>query len=113
VQSPSNFAGALARVALTDDTEEEVKIVNGIQDRITIMSLNQWIAASQKEVKAEDVPLTKGDYPTYPGMETVKEPGRLKGVDFLRWISLVLNDMPPWPGDPGAAFLERIWQPTI
>jgi hypothetical protein len=25
-------------------------------------------------------------------METVKEPGRLKGVDFLRWASLVLND---------------------
>jgi hypothetical protein len=92
VQSPSDFTGALARVALTDDTEEEVKIVNGIQDRITIMSLSQWIAAGQKEVKAEDVPLTKGDYPTYPGMETVKEPGRLKGVDFLRWVSLVLND---------------------
>lgn len=92
VQSPSDFAGALARIALTDDTEEELKIVNGIQDRITLMSLSQWIAAGRMEVKAEDVPLTKGDYPTYPGMETVREPGRLKGVDFLRSVSLVLND---------------------
>jgi hypothetical protein len=25
-------------------------------------------------------------------METVREPGRLKGIDFLRWVSLVLND---------------------
>jgi len=92
VQSSSNFAGALARVALTDDTEDELKVVNGIQDSITVMSLSQWIAAGRKDVKAEDVPLTKGDYPTYPGMETVKEPGRLNGVEFLRWISLVLND---------------------
>ncbi len=92
VQSPSDFAGALARVALSDDTTEELKIVNGIQDRITVMSLSQWIAAGRKEVKAEDVPLTKGNYPTYAGMETVKEPGKLKGVEFLRWASLVLND---------------------
>ena len=92
VQSPSDFSGALARIALTDDTEEELKIVNGIQDRITIMSLSQWMTAGQKEVKADDVPITKGDYPTYPGMDTISEPGKLKGVDFLRWISLVIND---------------------
>ena len=46
------------------------------------MSLGQWIAAGRKEEKAEDVPLTKGDYPTYPGMETVKEPG-----DSKAWTS--------------------------
>ncbi|MEJ2646733.1 MAG: DUF1254 domain-containing protein, partial [Gammaproteobacteria bacterium] len=92
VQSQSDFAGVLARVALTDDTEEELKIVNGIQDRITAMSLSQWIAAGRKEVRAEDVPLTKATYATYPGMETVREPGKLTGVDFLRWVSLVLND---------------------
>jgi hypothetical protein len=92
VQSQSDFAGVLARVALTDDTEEEVQIVNAIQDRITAMSLSQWIAAGRKEVRAEDVPLTKADYPTYPGMEKVREPGKLTGVDFLRWVSLVLND---------------------
>jgi len=92
VQSSSNFAGALARVALTDDTEDELKVVNGIQDRITVMSLSQWLAAGEKEVKAEDVAVTRGDYPTYPGMETVREPGRLNGVEFLRWASLVLND---------------------
>lgn len=92
VQSSSDFAGLLARVALTDDSDDELKVVNGIQDHITVMSLSQWIAAGRKEVKAEDVPLVKGDYPAYPGMETVKEPGRLKGMDFLRWVSLVLND---------------------
>ncbi|MEJ2022354.1 MAG: hypothetical protein P8X43_10065, partial [Maritimibacter sp.] len=59
VQSPSDFAGILARVALTDDTEEEVQIVNGIQDRITAMSLSQWIAAGRREMRAEDVPLTE------------------------------------------------------
>jgi hypothetical protein len=92
VQSPSDFAGVLARIALTDDTEEEVGIVNAIQDRITLMSLSQWIAAGGKEVRAEDMSLTKCNYPTYPGMETVKEPGRLTGVDFLRWVGLVLAD---------------------
>ena len=34
----------------------------------------------------------RGNYPTYPGMEAVKEPGKLGGVEFLRWVSLVLND---------------------
>ena len=92
VQSTSDFAGVLARVALTDDAAEELRIVNGIQDGITIMSLGQWVAAGQKEVRAEDVPLTRGNYPTYPGMEAVKEPGKLSGIDFMRWVSLVLND---------------------
>ncbi|MBX3436071.1 MAG: DUF1254 domain-containing protein [Planctomycetaceae bacterium] len=92
MQSPSDFAIAIGRVALTDDTPEELKIVNGIQDSITLMSLSKWIAAGKKPVKPEDVPVTKGNYPTYPGMENVKEPGKLKGVEFLRWVSLVLND---------------------
>jgi hypothetical protein len=56
------------------------------------MSLSDWVAAGQQDVKAEDVPMTKGAYPTYPGVETVAEPGKLGGVDFLRWVSLVLND---------------------
>jgi hypothetical protein len=56
------------------------------------MSLSQWLAAGRKDVKAEDVPLIKGNFPAYLGMATVKEPGRLKGVEFLRWVSLVLND---------------------
>jgi hypothetical protein len=92
VRSPSDFAGVLARVALTDDTAEELALVNNIQDRITVMSLSDWIAAGRKDVKAEDVPLNKGAYPTYPGMETIREPGKLAGVDYLRWVSLVLND---------------------
>jgi len=92
VRSPSDFAGVLARVALTDDTAEELALVNSIQDRITVMSLSDWISAGRKDVKAEDVPLNMGDYPTYPGMELVREPGRLKGVEYLQWVSLVLND---------------------
>jgi hypothetical protein len=72
VQSSSDFAGLAARLALTDDTDEELKVLNAIQDRITVMSLSQWIATGRKEVKAGDVPLVKGDYPAYPGMETVK-----------------------------------------
>ena len=92
VQSQSDFAGVLARVALTDDTEGELRIVNGIQDRITAMSLSQWIATGRKEVRAEDVPLTEATYATYPGMETVREPGKLTRLDYLRWVSLVLND---------------------
>jgi hypothetical protein len=92
VQSPSNMMFAGARVALTDDTPDELKAVNAVQDHITVMSLGQWIAAGKKNVKAEDVPLTKAAYPDYPGMEAVREPGRLKGMDFLRWVSLILND---------------------
>ena len=91
-QSPSDFAAVTARVALTDDTPEELKLVNGIQDSITLMSLGAWEAAGRKSVRAEDVPVVRGDYPAFPGMETVKEPGKLKGTDFLRWVSLVLND---------------------
>ena len=82
----------VGRVALTDDTPEELKTVNAVQDHMTVMSLGQWVAAGKKDVKAEDVPLTKGNYPTYPGMENVKEPGHLKGADFLHWVSLILNN---------------------
>src|SRR5215470_15892844 len=91
-QSPSDFAEVTARVALTDDTPEELKLVNGIQDGITLMSLSAWEAAGRKSLPAKDVPVVKADYPTYPGMENVRGPGKLKGVDFLRWVSLVLND---------------------
>jgi hypothetical protein len=92
IQSPSDFAAVTARVALTDDTPEELQLVNGIQDGITLMALSAWEAAGRKSVRAEDVPVVKGDYPTYPGMEAVKEPGKLTGTDFLRWVSLILND---------------------
>ncbi len=92
MKSTSDFSVAAARIALIDDTPEELKIVNAIQDSITLMSLSQWIAAGRKSVKPEDVPLTKGNYPTYPGMDAVEKPGRLKGIEFLRWVSLVLND---------------------
>ena len=92
MKSTSDFSVAAARIALTDDTLEELKIVNAIQDSITLMSLSQWIAAGRKRMKADDVPLVKGNYPTYPGIDAVEEPGRLKGIEFLRWISLVLND---------------------
>jgi hypothetical protein len=44
-QSPSDFVALVARIALTDDTKEELKKVNAIQDRITVMSLSKWIAA--------------------------------------------------------------------
>ncbi len=91
-QSPSNTACVAARVALTDGTADELRAANAVQDHITVMSLSQWIAAGRKDIKAEDVPLTKGSYPAYPGMERVREPGQLKGVDFLRWVSLILND---------------------
>jgi hypothetical protein len=92
IQSPSDFAAVTARVALTDDTPEELKLVNGIQDGVTLMTLSQWESAGRKSVPAEDVPAVRGNYPSYPGMELVREPGKLKGVDFLRWVSLVLND---------------------
>src|SRR5262245_39087287 len=92
IQSPSDFACVLGRVALTDDSPEELKLVNGIQDGITLMSLSAWEAAGGQSLPAKDVPVVKGDYPTYPGIENVRGPVTLKGVDFLRWISLVLND---------------------
>src|SRR5215813_12560465 len=92
MQSPSDFAEVTARVALTDDTSEELKLVNDIQDGITLMSLGAWEAGGRKSVRAEDVPLVKGNYPAFSGMEAIKEPGKLKGTDFLRWVGLVLND---------------------
>lgn len=92
VESPSNFAGVMGRVALTGDSPEELETVHAIQDGITVMSLSDWIAAGKVSVPAEKVPLTRADYPTYPGMQAVKEPGHLAGGEFLRWASLVLND---------------------
>src|SRR5499425_2571450 len=66
-QSPSDFACVVGRVALTDDTPDELKLVNGIQDSITVMSLSAWEAAKRQSLPAKDVPVVKGDYPTYPG----------------------------------------------
>ena len=51
MQSPSDFVAVTARLALTDDTPEELKRVNGIQDSITLMSLRAW--------EAERIPRTK------------------------------------------------------
>ncbi|MNO59083.1 hypothetical protein D3C76_496630 [compost metagenome] len=92
VQSPSDFAAAVARIALTDDTPEELKAVNQVMDHVTVMPLSQWIATGKKDVKAEDVVPGKADYPTYPGMEKIVAPGRLRGTEFLQWVSLILND---------------------
>ena len=92
VQSPSDFAVALGRLALTDDTPEELMAINAFMDRITLMPLSQWLATGKKDVRAEDVVPGKAEYPTYPGMENVREPSRLRGTEFLQWVSLILND---------------------
>jgi hypothetical protein len=34
---------------------------------VTVMSLSAWITAGRKTLKAEDDPLTKGNYPTISG----------------------------------------------
>src|SRR5262245_48482944 len=52
-QSPSDFVAVTVRIALTDDTADELKLVNGIQDSITLMSLSAWEAAGRKAVRAE------------------------------------------------------------
>ena len=82
LQSPSDFAGVIARVALTDDTPDELKVVNAIQDGITVMSLGQWVAGGQKDVKAEDVPITRSDYPTYPGWKRSKSRANSRAWTF-------------------------------
>jgi hypothetical protein len=92
IQSPSNFAGVLARIAIIDRTPADYAAINGIMDRVTVMPLSQWIAAGRRDVRAEDMPAVKGDYPSYPGMEAFHGTGQIKGVDFLRWVSLILND---------------------
>src|SRR5262245_9897951 len=84
--------GATGRVALRDTTPEEIAAVNSIQDSIAVLPLSQWLKAGKKPVWVEDIPATPAKYPTYPGMEDVKEPGKLAGGEFLRWVSLALND---------------------
>ncbi len=92
MRSPSDYAVATVRIAVTDDTADELRHVNDIQDSITLATVEQWEAAGRKSIRADQLPLIKGNYPTFPGMETAKEPGKLKGLEFLRWVSLVLND---------------------
>jgi hypothetical protein len=79
VQSPSGYAGVLARVALTDDTDDEIKVANAIQEHITVMSLSQWIAAGRKDAKAEDVQLTKGHTPPIPAWKRSRSRGDSRG----------------------------------
>ena len=45
VRSPSDFAGVLAGRAHRRHPED-LALVNGIQDRFTVMSLSAWIAAA-------------------------------------------------------------------
>lgn len=92
IQSPSDFSVAALRMALTDDSPEELNAINACLDRVTLMPLSQWLAAGKREVRAEDVPVQKASYPVFAGMEAVREPGRLRGMDLLRWVSLVLED---------------------
>lgn len=93
IQSTSDFSVAGLRIALTDDTPQELQAINASLDRVTLMPLSLWLAAGKKEVRAEDVPLQRADYPTFPGMESVRAPGRLRGMELLRWVSLVMQDL--------------------
>lgn len=91
-QAPSDFSGLGVRIAITSDDADELAEVDGLLDRITVISLADWMAAGGGEVAPADVPERKADYPAYPGMETVAEPAQLEGLDFLRWVGLVLED---------------------
>jgi hypothetical protein len=72
MQSTSDFAGVLARVALTDDTAEELKTVNKIQDGITVMLLSQRTAAGRIPGFPEDA----GRFPSASGPATRCQPRR-------------------------------------
>ena len=40
-------------------------------DGVTVMSFSAWITAGRKTLKAEDDPLTKGNYPSTPGQVAI------------------------------------------
>ena len=91
VQSTSDFAGALARVALTDDGR-------GTESRQQDSRRHYHHVAWPVDRRRPEGGPGRGrsaharqlsDLSRHGG---VKEPGKLGGVEFLRWVSLVLND---------------------
>ena len=40
-------------------------------DGVTVMSFSAWITAGRRTLKAEDDPLTKGNYPTISGQVAI------------------------------------------
>jgi len=92
VESPSDYAGAIVRLAITDPSPEDYAKINAFMDRITLMPLSQWIAAGRGEVSAEQMPKVRAGYPTFPGMERLPEPDKLAGMEYLQWVWAVLND---------------------
>ena len=92
VRAPSNYLFLAFRLALPNDSKQEVAAVNSIMDSITAVPLRLWLEKGRTTHAAIDQKRVTSNYQTIPGMNTVTNVSKLSAEDFYKWVSLVIND---------------------
>lgn len=94
IQSPSRTVWGGSRLAVMTGTDDEIKRLNGYQDKITVTPLSKWIANGRKGIPWQGADIVKGDYPTYAKMGKIfkGQVDKQTTEDFLTILNIVLND---------------------
>lgn len=94
IQAPSNTGYIFVRIAVTTGSDEEVKEINALQDKITITPVSKWIANGNKGIANEKTEIVKGDYALYAPLAKIAkgQVDKQTAEDFFSILNLVLND---------------------
>ena len=92
VYAPSDVNIMIGRIAIMNEGDEEFEVLGNIADQFTIVPLSVWEANGKKPVKSDDLPVTRGNYPVLDDMDRFEMVNQIKGVDFLRFMDLFVQD---------------------
>lgn len=94
IQAPSNAGYVFVRIAVKTGSDDEVKEINALQDKITITPVSKWIANGNKGISNEKTEVVKGDYAVYPPLKKIAkgQVDKQTAEDFFSVLGLVLND---------------------
>ncbi len=95
IVAPSNTAFMAVRMALASfAAEDEVRIINTFQEKVTTTPLDEWLANGKKGVPYDDRGKVRGNYASFPRMAELTQNliEQQTAMDYFRLLSLVLND---------------------
>ncbi len=95
IVAPSNTAFMAVRMTLASfAAEDEVRIIQTVQEKVTTTPLGKWLANGKKGVPYQKRDKVRGKYATFPRMAELTQNllAQQTAMDYFRLLSLVLND---------------------
>ncbi len=93
VRATADSFAATLRVAVTTRDAQDFAAAHALMDGFSIVPLSLWQANGGAAPPLAQQPIVRGEYEAFPRMAEISDLAKtMQGVDFLRLVSLVIND---------------------